>query len=77
MDPESVESAPLLVRREAYERDRRARIKGSGIPTFWVRCGGCGAMVVTDEAHFPGECHDGWRMPADCEVTMVEQIMEE
>jgi hypothetical protein len=32
---------------------------------------------VTDGAHFPGACHEGWRMPADCEVTMVEQIMEE
>jgi len=69
-DPESEDGAPRA-------RSPRARTRGPGVPTFWVRCTGCGATVVTDGTHFPGACHEGWRMPEDCEVTVVEQIMEE
>lgn len=45
--------------------------------TFWVRCRGCGAEVTTTADLFPGRCHEGWRMPSDCNETVVERIMEE
>lgn len=66
---------------DSVDRDDRrpgaARPAPKSEATFWVRCDGCGALVVTDHESFPGRCHDGWRMPADCEVAVVERIMEE
>lgn len=46
-------------------------------PYFWVVCDGCEATLVTDESKFPGSCHVGWKIPEDCEETVIERIMVE
>lgn len=44
--------------------------------TFWVRCRGCGATLVTREDLFPDRCHEGWKIDEDCNVTVVRDVME-
>ena len=48
-----------------------------GESSFFVRCMGCGAYIMTDMNRWPNRCHEGWRMSADCDETIVQRIMEE
>lgn len=43
---------------------------------FWVRCDGCGSIVVTETKLFPDWCHDGWAIDEDCRETVVRDVME-
>lgn len=44
--------------------------------TMWVVCLGCGANVVCLKTDFPDKCHEDW-VPADCNETIVMDVMEE
>ena len=47
------------------------------LPSYWVVCDGCGGVVVSENSLFPERCHEGWRMPADCDETVIERIIKE
>jgi hypothetical protein len=42
----------------------------------WARCSGCGAEVTTLIKDIE-KAHIGWKMPEDCDETVIERIMDE
>jgi hypothetical protein len=43
---------------------------------FWATCRGCGATIIVDGARPPSEWHEGWSIPRDCNLTIVQDVME-
>jgi len=44
---------------------------------IWVKCSGCGAELTTSTLKNIQESHIGWKIPEDCDETIVERIMDE